>query len=338
MHSRDLASDLFTTVFPGYLTLTSGPATLNIMSWVLQNRVRPGSVLSHTTAALLWGIPIPAALEKGVGLLRGPDLQVRDGVAVIPSVQPGRALGVDAKLPVLHCRVPPEQSGRIGRGAIVHRQRPGGTALLGTLVVSSQAETIRELATMLPLWDVVAAIESVVGPDPVSPGQTMRTLGAAFEAPGGGAGTARARRALALACTRVRSPGETLMRLMLKSTGFPAPFPNLPVPDPLTGRTRYIDLAWDEVGVGLEYDGDGHRTTKEQWRADETRRDELAARGWMLARANGTDLWRPRRILLRLRRSLGERGLQVPSEERIHRTLSMLAAKRPSMRVSPRPG
>lgn len=280
---------------------------------------------------------MPAGLERGVGLLRRPGLEVRNGVATIPSVMPGRALGVDAELPVLHCRVPTSGSGRVGRGAIVHRRRPGATAQLGVLVVSSQAETLRELATVLPLWDVVAAIESVIGPDAVFPGATVETLAPVFDAAVGTAGAARARQALGLARAEVRSPGETVMRLVIESAGFPAPVPNLPVLDPFSGRARYIDLAWESVGIGLEYDGDDHRTTKDQWRADENRRDELASRGWTLARANGEDLWRPRRILLRLRRSLGERGLQVPSEERIHRTLTMLAAKRPSMRIGPRP-
>lgn len=336
-HARDLASDAFTTVFPGYLTLTSDPANINIMAWVLQNRVRPGSVLSHTTAALLWDIPLPAVLENGVGLLRRPGLETRDGVAIIPAVPPGRTLGVDARLPALHCRVPPEQSGRVGKGAIVHRQRPGPTARLGPLAVSTPAQTVRDLATMLPLWDVVAAVDALIGPDPTCPGETTATLGAGIAAAGGTAGAARARRALELAVANVRSPGETVMRLVLEAAGFPPAVPNLRVPDPLTGQTRYIDLAWESVGMGLEYDGDDHRTTKQQWRDDEQRRDELASCGWTLARANGEDLWRPRRILLRLRRSLGERGLRVPSEERIDRTLSMLASRRPSLRISPRP-
>lgn len=337
VHTRELASDLFTTVFPGYLTLTSDPASLNIMAWVLQNRVRPGSVLSHTTAALLWDIPLPARLESGIGLLRRPGLPVRNGVAVLPSVPPGAVLGTDAVLPVLHCRVPSAGSGRIGRGAIVHRTRPGATSQLGMLVVLSPAETLRELATLLPPWDMVAAIESVIGPDAAFPGATVKILGAAFETAAGTAGTARARAALGSARTEVRSPGETVMRLVLEAAGFPAPVPNLPVRDPLTGQSRYIDLAWESVGFGLEYDGDDHRTTKGQWRDDENRRDELAALGWTLARANGDDRWRPGRILRRLRRSLGERGLPVPSEQRIRRTLSMLAVKRPSLRITPRP-
>src|SRR5699024_10973707 len=74
VHARDLASDRFTTVFPGYLTPTEHPASFNALAWALQNRVRPGSVLSHTTAALLWGIPLPWRLEDGVGMPRPQEL------------------------------------------------------------------------------------------------------------------------------------------------------------------------------------------------------------------------------------------------------------------------
>ncbi|WP_394213962.1 hypothetical protein [Brachybacterium vulturis] len=333
LHPRDLASDRFTTVFPGYLTLTDHPASFNGLAWVLQNMVRPGCVLSHTTAALLWGVPLPWRLEEGVGMLRRPEPGGAVGDPLIPSVRPGLTLGDETSLPLLHCRVAPRASSSVGRGVIVHRHRGGATARRGRLIVSSQAETLRELATLLPVWDVVAAVEAVIGPDAAHPGETLASLRAEVEARPGAAGTARIRRALELAREGVRSPGESVMRLILMAAGFPEPTPNLPVQDPRTGKVRYIDLAWTSIGFGLEYDGDGHRATKEQWREDETRRDELASQGWTLARSNGDDLRRPLRMLLRLQRSSGERGLRVPTEQRIRRTARQLAADQPSLRL-----
>lgn len=333
LHPRDLASGRFTTVFPGYLTLTAHPASFHGMAWVLQNSVRPGCVLSHTTAALLWGIPLPWRLEGGVGMLRQPEFVGDAEAPLIPSVRPGLTLGGEVSLPLLHCRVHPGASSGVGRGVLVHRHRGGATARRGRLVVSSQAETLRELATLLPLWDVVAAVEAVIGPDAVHPGETLESLRAEVEARRGAAGTPCIRRALELAREGVRSPGESVMRLMLRAAGFPEPVPNLPVEDPRTGKVRYIDLAWTPIRFGLEYDGDGHRTTKEKWREDETRRDELASQGWTLARSNGDDLRRPLRMLLRLQRSVGERGLQVPAERRVRRTALRLAADQPSLRL-----
>lgn len=337
LHPRELASDRFTTVFPGYLTITEHPASLDAMGWVLQNRVRPGSVLSHTTAALLWGIPMPWRLEDGVGLLRAPDLGRGSAALPIPAVRPGRSLEDGEPLPLLHCRVDPGSSSRIGRGVIVHRRRPGATARLGQLVVSSQPEVLRELSTMMPLGDVIAAVETVIGPEAVHAGETIASLRAGLDAGRGTAGTARARRALERARPDVRSPGESVMRLILDAAGFPEPTPNLPVRDPRTGRARFIDLAWEGTGFGVEYDGEDHRTTKEQWRKDESRRDELASLGWTLARSNGDDLRRPLRILLRVHRSLGERGVRVPGEQHVRRTAARLAADQPSLRIDPTP-
>lgn len=88
-HARDLASPSFTTVFPGYRTPTDRPASLNAMGSVLQGRVLPGAVLSHSTAAVLWGIPIPLALDRGVDMLRAGAVVGPDGVERIPAVAPG---------------------------------------------------------------------------------------------------------------------------------------------------------------------------------------------------------------------------------------------------------
>lgn len=333
LHSRDLASSRFTTVFPGYLTLTEHPASFNALAWTLQNKVRPGSVLSHTTAALLWGVPLPWRLEDGVGMLRSGELPLGAEDPVLPSVPPGLTLGVDASLPILHCRVGERASSRVGRGVIVHRQRPAATARRGTLVVSTVAETLRELATLMPLWDVVAAVEAVIEPEATVSGETLESLSRSLEDGRGTAGTQRFRSALALAREDVRSPGESVMRLVLIAAGYPEPTPNYPVRDPRTKKLRYIDLAWPDVKFGLEYDGDGHRTSKDQWQQDEARRDELAAQGWTLARSTGRDLRRPLRVLLRLRGSLEERGLDVPSEQKLRETAGQLYVDRPSLRL-----
>lgn len=357
-HPRMLASDQFVTVFPGYLTPASRPATFNAMAHVLQNRVRPGSVLSHSTAAVLWDLPLPAAFESGVGLLRvpvpvdertpGKGARARADPAsdplpdeylfgpnglLVPAVRPGLSLGGSVKLPVLHIRVGPGASSSLGRGATVHRGLLGPAVQHLGLTVSTRPQTLRELATMLPLWDVVAIADALLVPSAALPTETIPSLQAALRDGRGTRGTARARRALALARTDVRSPTETVMRLLIEEVGLPSPTPNLPVRDPVTKKMRYIDLAWPALRFGLEYDGDGHRVEKGQWQSDEARRDELAALGWTLSRANGADLRRPLRILLRLRTALGQRGLPVPDADSIRSAVARIAADPPSLRI-----
>lgn len=335
-HSRQLASEHFTTVFPGYRTLTDHPATLNAMAWVLQNRVEGGAVLSHTTAALFWAIPFPLALDDGISALRDRDLVERDGVEQIPSLLADASLRTGAHLPMLRARVAQGGSSGVAQGAVLHRQHPGPTAALGPLVVSAPSEVLRELATMMPLWDVVAAADAVLGPSSRCPGENPEGLTGAVASARGRPGTPRTLDALRLARSRVRSPGETIFRLLLARAGFPAPSLNHPVRVPLTGSIREIDLAWEEIGFGLEYDGDGHRLTKGQWREDEVRRDELASCGWTLSRANGKDLFRPLRILLRLRRTMAERGMRVPDEQRVRQVVAEVGARGLSLRIARR--
>ena len=330
-HPRDLAGPDFTRVYRGFHTPTDHPASLNAMAFVLQHRVLPGCVISHTTAALLLGVPFSWALDGGVAFLRpGPGpagSEPGDDVPLIPSVRPGQSLRTGARLPLLHARIPQGEAKAVRRGVHVHRWEPGPVLELGDLVVSAPVEVLRELATMLPLYDLVAAVDGVL-----SAAQPLARVGRAdisrhLELMSGHRGVTLLREALALAREDVRSPGESPMHMLVLAAGLPEPDPNLPVTDPVTGQRRLLDLAWQDAGFALEYDGDGHRTTKEQWREDEARRDELAALGWTLARANGWDALRPLRILRRLARALRERGSAVPSDEHIARVVAALPSR-----------
>jgi len=332
-HSRDLSGPDFTKVFHGFHTLTDHPASLDAMGWALQNKVLPGSVLSHSTAALLWGIPLPMQLDDGVALLRVDEAGNRREHP-LPALRAGASLRTGAELPIMHCRVPQGASAATVRGVKVHRWETGPLMTHGALTLSSPAEVLRELATVLPLWDLIAAADAVVAGKTECPPTGIAALTEHLGTARGRRGTADLRRALGAVRERAWSPGESIMRLLLTGAGFPEPEVNLLVRERRSGRARYLDLAWPQVACVLEYDGDGHRKTKQQWRDDEQRRDEITALGWTIIRANGADLWHPRRILLRLADELGSRGLEVPEEADIRGFLATLAQKRPSWRIA----
>ncbi|MFC0675326.1 hypothetical protein [Brachybacterium hainanense] len=333
-HPRDLAGEEFTPVLRGFHTPTDNPASIDVIVRTAQQLVLPGSVASFSTAALLEGIPLPWKLENGVAFLQPPTNGApRPGNGQVLSVRPGASLRTGARIPTVHLRVGTAGSARTLRGITVHRMRPGPVGMLGDLRVSMPVEVLRELALILPWGDVVAAIDALLCPERSALGVTRDDIAAHAGRIEGSTGGAVLRDALGHSRERVRSYGETIMRLLIVGAGFPEPDPNLPVRDPRTGRRRYLDLAWEAAMAALEYDGDGHRVTKEQWRRDEARRDELASYGWTLARANGDDLAHPLRILLRLARTLGERGLAVPSEQRIRRYVASLHAHPLSLEV-----
>jgi len=337
-HSRDLAGPDFTALLSGFHTPTDRPAPLTRIVRIVQTVVLPGSVASHATAAVLMGVPLPWRYEGGVGLLRaGVGAPRRIGTAVpVPSLAAGASLRAGARLPVVHVRTSDGKAPRSLTGVRTHRMGERPTLTIGGIEVSAPAELLCELAADLPWGDLVAAIDAIIGPLGARGGGGLPDIAGYVERRGSFRGAARLRRALGHAREMVRSPGESIMRLLVIGAGFPPPDANLPVIDPQTRQRRYLDLAWEAAMTALEYDGDGHRSTKQQWRRDEARRDELAALGWVLARSTGEDLAHPLRILLRLRRTLGERGLAVPSEHRIRQFVASLPKADLSLATAPR--
>ncbi|GAA1489361.1 endonuclease domain-containing protein [Brachybacterium sacelli] len=321
-----MAGDDLVTVFPRFLTPAAEPATLNEMCRVLQQHVLPGAVISHTTAALLYGIPIPWWEDREIGLLA--DGAARSGARhlVIPSTlpvpeKPGAAPSEPRRFerlttpPLLQCRVEAASPHRAGPHVVVHRKAPSPTFTLGGLKLSHPNVVLLELATSLEHDEIVIALDAFEKRRPRFPfrGVTLERLARELARCDGMPGIPALRRALLDARPNTDSPGETRTRLLLRRAGFPEPALNLRVMDPDTGRPRYIDLAYPELRIGVEYDGDGHRVTKDQWRQDQGRQDTLESAGWMIRRLTSWDIAKPERFLSALRRSFLAVGALAPS-------------------------
>ncbi|MFE6997119.1 hypothetical protein ACFVAE_14225 [Microbacterium sp. NPDC057659] len=95
--------------------------------------------------------------------------------------------------------------------------------------------------------------------------------------------------ALHLARERVESPKETETRRLIARTGLPEPVVQYEIHDQrrLIGR---VDLAYPELKIAIEYEGDGHRIDKAQWRRDIQRQRDLEDRGWIVIRLTQDDL------------------------------------------------
>ena len=72
-------------------------------------------------------------------------------------------------------------------------------------------------------------------------------------------------------------------------------------------RIARVDLAYPEAKVAIEYEGDGHRTSQEQWRRDIQRQRELEALGWIVMRLTQVDLDDPDALITRVRSALASR-------------------------------
>ena len=119
-----------------------------------------------------------------------------------------------------------------------------------------------------------------------------------------GCGTIR--KALALARHGVESPKETETRLLMRAHRLPDPIVQHRVLDGprLVART---DLAYPELKIAIEYEGDGHRTSAEQWRRDIQRQRELEEHGWIVIRLTQEDLKSPDAFIRRIRGAMASR-------------------------------
>lgn len=92
-------------------------------------------------------------------------------------------------------------------------------------------------------------------------------------------GVSSFRKALSASAENTDSPQETLLRLESDKRGMPQLQVNYPIALPLTGRTVYVDMAYPQYHVILEYDGRYHYTM-DRWEADIDKRNNLQHAGW----------------------------------------------------------
>lgn len=127
------------------------------------------------------------------------------------------------------------------------------------------------------------------------------------------------RQAMTLVRPNIRSPAGSSLRLGVQRHGIPDGRCNVVVPGITfrSGAAISLDIAWVEFKVGVEYDGDHHRTDKVQWRRDNEKRERLRAHGWILiivTAQNLIDEMSIAELALRIARRLAERGASRSSQ------------------------
>jgi hypothetical protein len=97
---------------------------------------------------------------------------------------------------------------------------------------------------------------------------------------------------------RTDSTMETWLRLVVWDAGFPDPMVNYPVT--AAGQSRFLDLAWPELRIDLEFHGRQHFYEWEQAYGDVQRRGQLQMEGWVTVEATEEQLISPGKLLHRL--------------------------------------
>jgi very-short-patch-repair endonuclease len=111
----------------------------------------------------------------------------------------------------------------------------------------------------------------------------------------GARGIPRLRRVLSLVDGGAESPQETLTRLVLIDAGLPRPRTQIQVYNEYGDFVARVDMGYDEVLVGIEYDGPQHWTDPAIRQRDIDKQVELQDLGWRMIRAS--------RDLLKFRRA-----------------------------------
>jgi hypothetical protein len=258
---------------------TTADSSLETRCEALVSKLRPGDCVAGPTAARLWGIPLPARLE-------------RDARLHVSSLLPTRAL---------------RRVGVIGSHRIDEQpdERSG-------LPVTGIWSTCRAVAGLVTADELVCAIDHAITATRHRPAlSSPDALGEYVAQHGHHAGIVELRRAAARSRVGAWSPRETVLRLLLVDAGIPEPELNrsLWLPD---GRELIPDLSWPSYRVAAEYNGI-HHDEAGQREHDLRRIDDFTDIGWVTVNVERRELSEePGAVADRVARRLVERGWRPP--------------------------
>ena len=259
---------------PGVVRLSRDTYLPRAMSGELRARLAAvllnapaGAVVSHRSAAELWGLSIPLQLPDGRLHL----------IAATGSAVRNRADRCIHRVPL----------------------DPDEITQLDGFPVTTPSRTWRDLAAVLSEPALLAVTDQLLV-RLCTPEGLARQLARQPS----GRGSARARAVLPLADRRAGSPMESVLRWLLHEAGLPAPVLQHVVTDADGRFLGQVDLAWPGQRVLVEFDGDVHRE-RDVFVNDLRRQNRLVAQGWIVLRFSSADvLGRPHEVVAEIHAAL----------------------------------
>ncbi len=188
-------------------------------------------------------------------------------------------------------------------GLVVHRDGLAADELCraGDVLVTSPVRTAYDLARWsADLAEAVVAVDTLANRGRFAPAKVLRLA----ERYPRSRGRRRLPRVVELAGARSGSPMESRLRMLLVLAGLPVPEVQFPVADERTRTAVWIDLAYPEHRIGIEYEGGEH------WKPERVLRDagrytKLVDEGWRMYRFTKKDVYcHPSRTVDRIARAL----------------------------------
>ena len=175
-----------------------------------------GSVLSHASAAVLHGLPVPMHALR-------------------------------------HVHVTRDTGGRQSRHTYRHRARLPAEAVvdIGGKAVTSCARTVVDLARWLDFPDGVAVVDAAL-----RLGVAREALSVELDRANRRPGNAQARRAVDFGDARAESPGESRSRVLMHRLGLPMPTLQREFCNDVGEVDARVDFDWAEHGACGEFDGE----------------------------------------------------------------------------------
>jgi very-short-patch-repair endonuclease len=209
-----------------------------------------------------------------------------------------RWVDIAAPLEILHSNRNPLPGLRV-RG---NRIEDDEVALIDGVPVTTPARTALDLGCWYPTGEAVAGIDDLLRASDLK----VAEVEALVQRYPGRRGIHLARNAIGLADPGAQSPKESWLRLLLIRVGLPRPQTQIPVQDEFGDVIAYLDMGWENLKVGVEYDGEQHRSDRRQYGWDIRRLEMLERLGWIVIRVVAGD--RPAEIISRVRAALARRA------------------------------
>ena len=255
-------------------------------------------------------------LYRGVFIRNGVEVTLRDRAvgAWLSTGRTGTIAGVAAAAlhgaPWVDVDAPIDVIGvrrRMHEGVVVHTEVLAADQIttLGGLPVTTRVRTAFDLGRHLGRAEALARLDALMWNQRFDIAEVTELADHSPRL----RGIAQLRELLALVDGGAASPQESALRLTLHDNGFPRPETQFPVLDG-SRPVAFLDLAYPEYGVAVEYDGDHHRTDRRTYVNDIARLRMLEQRDWIVIRVIAED--RPDAWLSRVATALRKRGCPIP--------------------------